>query len=314
MFQIERTFWGNWEVLTLSDSSNNKMTLAPGRGACLLDLQFEGQSIIEGYSNAAELESLAWGRSALLFPFPNRLEDGRYSWKGKTYQFPINEAANNNALHGFGMSSRFGVEQIELGLNQAKIQFGFAHKPRPYYPFSFKVTVSYQLNSNGIFRMDFSVENRSKESIPFAFGWHPYFRLNNDGVGAWALKLPVKEKLVLSDRMLPTGQRVPFNDFQTFTQIGANNLDDCFVLDGNTISLRNSKHLLEISHPSPKGKFSEYPFPYFQVFTPPARTSIALEPMSSNINSFTTKEGLWEIAPGAMNSFSTMLKISRSEP
>jgi aldose 1-epimerase len=37
-------------------------------------------------------------------------------------------------------------------------------------------------------------------------------------------------------------------------------------------------------------------FPYFQVFTPPHRESIALEPMTCNVDAFNNKNGLVTLA------------------
>jgi len=38
-------------------------------------------------------------------------------------------------------------------------------------------------------------------------------------------------------------------------------------------------------------------FPFFQVFTPPHRESVALEPMSCNVDAFNNKQGLVSLAP-----------------
>ncbi len=37
----------------------------------------------------------------VLFPFPNRIRDGRFTWDGRTYQLPIDDPAKKNAIHGF---------------------------------------------------------------------------------------------------------------------------------------------------------------------------------------------------------------------
>ena len=37
----------------------------------------------------------------ILFPFPNRIRDGRFSWDGKEYRLPINDPSGKNAIHGF---------------------------------------------------------------------------------------------------------------------------------------------------------------------------------------------------------------------
>src|SRR5437762_11018156 len=37
----------------------------------------------------------------VLFPFPNRIRDGRYTWAGREYQLPINGPGGKHAIHGF---------------------------------------------------------------------------------------------------------------------------------------------------------------------------------------------------------------------
>src|SRR5262249_48691167 len=37
----------------------------------------------------------------ILFPFPNRIRDGRFSWAGREYQLPGNDPIKKNAIHGF---------------------------------------------------------------------------------------------------------------------------------------------------------------------------------------------------------------------
>ena len=39
-------------------------------------------------------------------------------------------------------------------------------------------------------------------------------------------------------------------------------------------------------------------FPYVQLFTPPSRKSLAIEPMTCNIDAFNNKEGLWYLEIG----------------
>src|SRR5712691_5710938 len=37
----------------------------------------------------------------ILFPFPNRIRAGRFTWEGKEYQLPLNDSTQKNAIHGF---------------------------------------------------------------------------------------------------------------------------------------------------------------------------------------------------------------------
>src|ERR1041384_3746168 len=37
----------------------------------------------------------------ILFPFPNRIRDGQFTWKGRTYSLPKIDGTKKNAIHGF---------------------------------------------------------------------------------------------------------------------------------------------------------------------------------------------------------------------
>src|SRR5688500_9381880 len=37
----------------------------------------------------------------ILFPFPNRIRDGKFTWNGRGYQLPINGPNGRHAIHGF---------------------------------------------------------------------------------------------------------------------------------------------------------------------------------------------------------------------
>src|SRR6266545_236025 len=52
----------------------------------------------------------------VLFPFPNRIRDGRYSWAGKDYQLPLNDPSGKNAIHGFACRHAWRV--VEQGADE----------------------------------------------------------------------------------------------------------------------------------------------------------------------------------------------------
>ena len=49
----------------------------------------------------------------ILFPFPNRIRDGRFAWEGKEYQLPTNDPSGKNAIHGFACRKPWRV--VEQG-------------------------------------------------------------------------------------------------------------------------------------------------------------------------------------------------------
>jgi aldose 1-epimerase len=294
MYILDISAFGPYRRFGFSDAATgNSFSIAPEAGANVLDIRFGGFGILDGHNTPEELEAGKWGKSTVLFPFPNRLLDGQYQWEGKIRQFPVNNAATGNAIHGFVRHHAFGVEKVELTPNHAAILCRLDYKgDYEPYPFPFTLDLRFALHSQS-FTLKAMCTNRHKRPIPVGFGWHPYFRLS-DRAADHKLQLPLCEKVEIDERMIPTGVRTPFQDFAKKTKIGDTFLDNCFALEKDgayALTLESGGRSIRMSANSRQ-------CPFFQVFTPPHGESVALEPMSCNVDAFNNREGLVELAPG----------------
>jgi len=294
MYELIKTPFGKHTCFKLLNPlSGHSFSIVPAVGANVLDIQFGNQSILDGHTTPEELAAGKWGKSAILFPFPNRLDEGKYRWLGKDYQFPINNAATGNAIHGFVRNEAFEVEYVFLAKNFASIRCYFDYVgDLPYYPFPFSLEIEFSIHDTGKFEMQIEVENLHDAPIPFGFGWHPYFRLM-EGANSHGLQIPPCEKVTINKRMIPTGGRSKYQEFQALTFVEDTMLDNCFQSNKNSgsyqLMLEGNGRYLTMKAPVAQ-------FPFFQVFTPPHRESIALEPMTCNVNAFNNKQGLVELA------------------
>jgi aldose 1-epimerase len=271
-------------------------SVVPSVGATLLDLQFKGREVLDGYESAEALEIGKWGKSAILFPFPNRLRDGQYTWESETYQFPINNAPMNNAIHGFLRHVALEPVRIELSTESAEITCRYVYDGHlGYYPFPLTLETTFNISARNDFSVTFMVRNQHTASIPVGFGWHPYFSLA-DTADAHSLQLPAADMVGIDERMIPTGSLMPYTAFQVEKQVADTKLDNCFkVADAEAqlyrLQMQHGGHTLSLTA-------SKTQWPYFQVFTPPARKSIALEPMTCNVDAFNNGNGLMTIPAG----------------
>ena len=255
---------------------------------------FGKKNILDGYNTPEELEAAKWGKSVLLFPFPNRLDHGRYEWLGKQYEFPLNNAATENAIHGFVRDEAFEVEYVFLAKDHASILCSYTcDGSRSYYPFPFSLEVEFMIHDRGSFTLEAACLNLHDQPIPIGFGWHPYFRLAGRA-GDHRMQLPAGTRIGINERMIPTGQDTPFTDFQRKKPVGDTILDNCFR---SGKSAGNYALRLESDVRSIVVKANARQFPFFQVFTPPHRESIALEPMSCNVDAFNNRQGLVTLEP-----------------
>jgi aldose 1-epimerase len=297
MYELRKTAFGAYTRYDLYHSATgNSFSIVPERGANVLNIVFGNKNILDGFNTPEELEAAKWGKSALLFPFPNRLDKGRYEWLGKKYQFPLNNAATENAIHGFVRDESFQVEYLFLAKDHASILCSYAYGgDRDYYPFPFSMEVEFMIHDNGTFTLDLAVHNLHDEAIPVGFGWHPYFKLG-DRADQHRMKLPPCEQVMINDRMIPTGERSVFLGFQKKTTVADTFLDNCFY---NTRPSGTARMLLEGTEGAIEVSAPIRQFPFFQVFTPPHRESIAVEPMTCNVDAFNNGQGLVSLEPDA---------------
>ena len=73
-------------------------------------------------------------------------------------------------------------------------------------------------------------------------GWHHTFKMAQD-IDSLHLKMPKVKKVLVDQRMLPTGGYESFSSFRDFEKIGNKQFDTCFhIMDENqktTIELPN---------------------------------------------------------------------------
>ncbi len=238
--------------------------------------------------------------SALLYPFPSRIEHGTYVFDGTTYTLPLNEPLRQNALHGLVHTKPFTVVDHEVTPHHARLTLCHEYDGHvPGYPFLFALTVTYTLANEGL-TLAFEALNTGAAPCPAAFGWHPYFSLNKTPLDELTLHLPTQTEVVLDERLIATGTKAV--DAHRHGAFSLKNIE----LD--------TPFLVETSNPSvPKNGVTVLAWPaenvslaltqsaslgYVVVYTPGRRDSIAIEPQTANVNAFNNHEGLCVLAPG----------------
>ncbi|NUQ23960.1 MAG: aldose 1-epimerase [Saprospiraceae bacterium] len=297
-FQHYITSFGSYEQHIVSQPERGcSLALVPGYGACVLDLQLCGVSILDGYQTPEELQINRGAKNTVLFPFPNRLKDGRYEWEGNYYFFTINDAATHTALHGFGMDKPMQVSEIRCEEDQAHITCVYSPAMiHQAYPFRFTYAITFSLYAPDRFEVTLHFTNDMAITIPVGLGWHPYYQLS-DSIDNLVLQLPPCEMVGIDQQMIPTGKRYEYDEYAEPKRLGADILDNCFALspqEGKAqIMIKGEKGRLRYWQETGRGKFN-----FIQLFTPPHRQSLAVEPMTCNIDAFNNGEGLIVVKAG----------------
>ncbi len=153
----------------------------------------------------------------LLFP-PNRIEDGRYTFEGRTYQYPITIPAENNYHHGIIKSEPFVVSKAVEDDEEVKIEcryYSNAGNDAVYrnFPHAFKCKMVFKLSNKGL-EHEVMFGNKSKENMPVGVGYHTPIQIPFAGGEAadYRMRVAVGEQVELSGRNLPTGKKLPLTE------------------------------------------------------------------------------------------------------
>lgn len=270
-------------------------------GCNVNSLILNGQDIIDGNAGEEKLASNYLAKSALLIPFPNRIENGRYTYNRKIYQLDKNKKDEGHAIHGLVFDKKFSLISTDLLMSFVSASFYCEINNRifPGYPFSLAILATFILK-NKDFIASVTATNKDTVPIPYGIGWHPYLTLGKK-IDGCSLNIPSAHILEISKEnvMIPTGRIVRAKTIPQNSTIGPRIYDTCFT-DLKKFETRFGNITLS------QGKTMNY----LQVYTPEDRKSIAIEPMSCAPNSFNNKMGLILLKPLTSITHSFSLKIN----
>jgi aldose 1-epimerase len=316
MFFVEKEAMGTQEKIVLRDNEGLRVEILPFYGAALNAFNFPSRTgkfynIVDGYQTDDEpVKSSAHYKGIILFPYPNRLRNGQWNWKGKTLQFPINEATRNNQLHGFLYNQAFYLASSSASSEMASVVLRHEQEePLPWYPFHFEIEIEYILTDGEGLSIITRITNKGKEEMPFGLGWHPYFQTGS-AVNDLVFKMGKVKLLEVDTQMIPNNNQHPFRLFDTPQTIGETSLDSGFYIENQ------ERYETQVFDPQTKLKFTvwqesgEEGYKYLQVYTPPHRHSIAIEPMSCRANALQDMDGgIQMLQPGNTQAFSWGIKV-----
>jgi aldose 1-epimerase len=228
-------------------------------------------------------------RGKVLVPWPNRIRDGRYVFRGTEHRTPISEPERGGALHGLVLWASWHP----LRHSREEVALGCMLHPQPGYPFTLELEVSYRLAADGL-EVALSATNRGATAAPFGAGFHPCVAAE-DAV----LELPAGTRVPVDGRLLPTGPPLAVEgtdyDFRRPRPIGPLALDTCF--GGLERGADGLARATVVTGDRAVTVWMDERFSFLHVFT--SDTGIALEPMTCAPDAFNTGDGLLALLPGA---------------
>jgi aldose 1-epimerase len=252
------------------------------QGGSLQVLTLNGHEVIKDMSPMTYDETYA---SAILFPFANRIKDGRYEFEGNSYQFDINEPDNNNALHGLVYNKTFEVVREDTTETSASVKLVYhENNTSKGFPYTYAIYLEYVLTESTL-DLNVEIKNTDSNTFPFTLGWHPYF-FSADLFNSHLI-FDCNKKVELDERNIAIGKAY-IENVDSF-KIGDQFLDDCFILESKTILFLTPSYILEL-------KTTEEDC-FLQLYTPPHANTIAIEPTTGISDSFNNGDGLKILKP-----------------
>lgn len=193
-------------------------------GGALISYQTEGREIVYGYTEDTQAGSMG----DVLFPFPGRVENSRYTFEDHEYELSDVSIKEGHAIHGFAKNALWKVEdQSESSVTLSFVMTEAEYAPKGF-PFSLTLTLRYTLRDSGL-QVEATVTNPGTKAAPFGLGFHPYYRVGTETVDDISLDLPATQRVEF-DGLKPTGRMIseeeaPWN----FHPIGAQVIDACFT-------------------------------------------------------------------------------------
>ena len=242
----------------------------------------------------------------LLFPFPNRIAQGRFRWNGQAYELTKADAFGN-AIHGLVMDQPWRIvdEKPESVTGEFHL-----HRDAPdrkkLWPADFRIRVTYRVAGPAL-RCEIEVRNPDQVPLPWGFGTHPYFKVPLVAGGQAAdclVDVPADEFWELDD-CLPTGKRLPVSgsrDLRGGRELKGLKLDDVLT----NVTVKNQAVLTRVIDPAAGLQIlqlSDRSFREMVVYTPPHGQSVCIEPYTCvtdaiNLSAREIDGGLQILPPG----------------
>lgn len=248
-------------------------------------------------------ECLPQYQGALLCPFVDRIENGKYLFEGKHYVLPLNEPNQENAIHGLLYNKVFELKESYSDNKNATVLLRYNHEGNiTGYPFLFSITVLFCLSEKSM-NCSVSIQNEYNGNIPVGIGWHPYFQISKNH-SEYEISIPAALTFITNENHVNTGKQKPFSHKDQFIPIDR--------LSFNVFELSNSIDSPEIKFLDKNREIltsiRTKGFSFLQVYVLNSR-GIAIEPATCIGNAFNNGMGLKILSVGEVMKSSFSLSV-----
>ena len=296
----------------VSPNGELEATFAPRVGMVGCSLVHRGEELLHVGGGLAEYA----GRGTtfgipLLYPWANRLAGFDYSVGGRHVRLEHHSPLipldpNGLPIHGLlGASPHWEATRLRPEASaalSASLDFGAYPALLGAFPYPHSVRLDLLLTDTEL-QIATTVTADRGTAVPVSFGFHPYLRLPDAPREEWEIGIPVRERLLLDDYLIPTGEREPAGDLSG--PLGDRGFDDGYagVEADQPFSVTGGGRRIEV-------RMNEC-YPFAQVYSPPGAGFICFEPMTAPTNALRSGDDLPIVEPG--ETFTAAWAIAVSE-
>jgi aldose 1-epimerase len=229
----DATKWTLHELRVGKDSPYDlALRVAPEAGGNAYSIRWNREELLRQAPSVGDLRGVGYG-IPILYPTPNRVADGKFTFDGQTFEFPRN--AGGNHIHGLVNDIAWRAEPIEFGDESIRLPLVLEVRPGSpvweHFPFEHSVRVVYSVGPDGV-ACDVEITNLGTRRVPIGFALHPYFRIIGERGNTW-ISVPAKRHMSASrTTLLPTGDLEPLDqsrlDLRAPVSLAELELDDVY--------------------------------------------------------------------------------------
>jgi len=298
-YSATRAIQDGIEIVRLTDSQHKtEVSIVPSIGNNAYEMKVNGTNIFwSPYRSLADFKAkpVHLG-NPFLAPWANRLDGDAFWANGNRYL--LNAGLNNIHRDGNGLpihgllqySDRWEVTALEATGDAAfltsRLEFWRYTDYLAQFPFAHDIEMTYRL-AGGVLEIQLAIANLGTDTMPLSVAFHPYFTLTDAPRDEWTARIPVRDRVVLDEKLLPTGATEPAGLSES-TPLKGQSFDTVYsgVDSAKEFEVLGSKQRIAL-------QFGQK-YPVAVVYAPPGRDFVCFEPMSGVTNAFNlAQQGLY---------------------
>ena len=276
-----------------SSGGELEATFAPEAGLVGTSLTHRGEELL---SQRKGLDEYARSGSTFgipfLHPWANRLADFSYAVAGQEVELdrdsPLLRIEEHDLpIHGLApyalsweVEERGDALSAETEVDRERLEA---------FPFPHRLRVEATLADDAL-TISTTLTAAAAVPVPVAFGYHPYLVIPGVPRAEWEVELPVENRLVLDENMIPTGEEEP-------ASFRRGPLEDRSLDDAYTMPERPRPFTVSGGSRTLGVEFLEG-YTHAQVFAPAGKDLICFEPMTAPANALRSHDGLRLVPTG----------------